>query len=395
MKSTMQRIGNLSIPLIFGVIFALLWANIDFEGYHNIIYYKLFGEVDAHFLFNDVFMVFFFGLAGVEIVQSMSPGGNLYPMKKAIPTLFATAGGVVGPILVFFILNHFFGSPDYANGWAIPTATDVAIALLFVKIVFGARHPAISFLLLLAVLDDAVGMFIIAVFYPDPSHPVQFIWLGLVLVAMGLAWIFNHKLKIRTYWMYILIPGVLAWVSMYMAGLHASLALVFIIPFFPLNVIRPEKRSTIKNFEHDFQSFVDYGLFFFGITNAGVLFADVSSLTFIILLSLLLGKTIGISGMAELSNKFGFGLPEKIGHKELLLIGMVASIGLTVSLFIAGSAYGSIEVQGAAKMGALMSVGSGFIAILTSKLLLKKTNKRRVKVFRKRLKTKKLLLTKG
>jgi NhaA family Na+:H+ antiporter len=174
---------------------------------------------------------------------------------------------------------------------------------------------------------------------------------------------------------------------MYMTGLHASLALVFIILFFPKNIAWTEKFSPLRKFEHDFQTVVDYGLFFFGITNAGVSFSAVSSLTFIILLSLILGKIIGISSMAELSAKIGFGLPEKIGHKELLLIGMIASIGLTVSLFIADSAYIGIDTQGAAKMGALMSIGAGFLAVLTSKFILKKPLKRRVNVFNKYKKT--------
>ena len=75
-----------------------------------------------------------------------------------------------------------------ANGWGIPTATDIALAWLVARVVFGRGHSAVSFLLLLAVADDGIGLGIIAVFYPDPNHPVQTIWLLLVAAGMGVAW---------------------------------------------------------------------------------------------------------------------------------------------------------------------------------------------------------------
>ncbi|MFT7621466.1 MAG: NhaA family Na+:H+ antiporter, partial [Myxococcota bacterium] len=132
------------------------------------------------------------GVAAQEITESVLPGGDLNPPSKAINPLFATIGGVVGPVGVYLALtwSAYGGTAEYsavANGWGIPTATDIALAWLVARIVFGGSHPAVNYLLLLAVADDAIGLGIIAVFYPDPAHPVQVQWLGLVAAGMAAA----------------------------------------------------------------------------------------------------------------------------------------------------------------------------------------------------------------
>ncbi len=169
-----------SIPLILGVVIALIWANLSPESYHHFVHNEILGNLSLHFLVNDIFMVFFFAMATVEITQSLMPGGDLYPLKRSVNPIMATVGGVVGPIIVFLTLNHFFGSSGFSNGWGIPTATDIALAWLVARLVFGAHHPAVSFLLLLAIADDGIGLLIIAFFYTDPSNPLAPGWLCLL-----------------------------------------------------------------------------------------------------------------------------------------------------------------------------------------------------------------------
>lgn len=118
-----------SIPLIAGVIAALVFANIMPEQYHHIIH----GEwgntgLSFHWLINDVFMVFFFGIATVDLVDSLSEGGALNPLNKAVAPLMATFGGVLGPVAVFLFINAFLGSDVYSMGWGVCTATDIALA---------------------------------------------------------------------------------------------------------------------------------------------------------------------------------------------------------------------------------------------------------------------------
>lgn len=375
----LKKVREFSLPLIAGVIVALIWANLSPESYQYIVHTDLVGDIDLHFLINDIFMVFFFAIAGVEIVNSLSPGGALNPIKKAVTPLMATAGGVIGPIIIFFILNGMFGSPEFANGWGICTATDIALAWLLAKIIFGKDHPAVSFLLLLAVADDAIGLIIIAVFYPDPTAPAEPLWLLLVVAGMLVA-AFLNKRGIRSYIPYILIAGTLAWVGMHNAHLHPALALVFIVPFLPRTgeVVQHKSsqglddatgHSTLQKFEHQVSPFVDYGLIFFGITNAGVEFSEISPLTWIIFASLVIGKTMGISIFTWVATLLKFKLPEGMIWKDVIVAGVIGGMGLTVALFVAGSAYTDLAVQEAAKMGALFTVAVSIIAITLSKIL--------------------------
>ena len=370
------RLSELSIPLIAGVIAALCWANFAPVSYEHFLHIPLIGSMTFHFLINDIFMVFFFGLAGVEIMHSLLPGGHLNPLNKAITPLMATLGGILGPIAVFFIANLLIGSPLYNNGWAIPTATDIAISWLVARLIFGKTHPAISFLLLLAIADDAIGLLIIAVFYPNPASPIEPFWLLLVAAAMLLAH-FMHRAKVTSYWPYLLLPGILAWLGMLEAHLHPALALVFIVPFLPHKCkcklgtapIECDCISTLIRFEKDFKLFVDFGLFFFGLANAGVEFTSLSALTVIVFLALLIGKTVGIFSLAKVAGVLGFSLPQGVTNKELFVLSMVAGIGLTVALFVSGIAYVDPVLQGAAKMGALSSAFISFIAIAIARLL--------------------------
>ena len=205
-KERINLLREFSIPLLGGVVLALVWANSAPESYAHFLYGPFLGPLSFHFLTNDIFMVFFFGIAAVEITQSFLPGGDLYPVAKSVNPLLATAGGVIGPALVYLMLNHIIGTPELQRGWGIPTATDIAFAWLVARLIFGNNHPAISFLLLLAVADDGIGLAIIALFYPDPRFPVEPLWLLLTLAGMLLAYALK-KQRIRSYWPYIIMGG--------------------------------------------------------------------------------------------------------------------------------------------------------------------------------------------
>lgn len=382
-----------SIPLIAGVFAALAWANLDPEGYHHLIEWKPFGDVELfhhavtlHFLVNDVFMVFFFGIAAKEITEACLPGGSLNPVRKAINPLLSTVGGVVGPVGVFFVLLHVFvgtgafgESPDLAllnKGWGIPTATDIALAWLVARAVFGVGHPAINFLLLLAVADDAIGLVIIAVFYGDPTNPAQPVWLLLCLLGIAVA-LALRKAKVRNWVPYIALGGPLAWSGLMLAHLHPALALVFIVPCLPGPrrdtgmFDAHDEHSPLSDFEHQLKLFVDLGLFAFAFANAGVEFAAMGAMTWTILGALVIGKTVGITIFGFLASKIGFPLPDRMGMKQLVMAGFVAALGLTVALFVAGAAFGKLDagLEGQAKMGALFSGFVGVAAIVIGRLI--------------------------
>jgi NhaA family Na+:H+ antiporter len=168
----------------------------------------------------------------------------------------------------------------------------------------------------------------------------------------------------------------LSWIGLYQAHLHPALALVFIVPFLPhppretMRIFEedPGDRSALASFEHEWKVPVDFGMFMFGLANAGVTFSSVGTATWLVLVALLVGKTCGISLFACLGEKLGFPLPRGIGRKELLLVGMIAGVGLTVALFVAGEAFSDPVAQGAAKMGALLSIVGGAGALILGRI---------------------------
>lgn len=376
MKRQINLLREFSIPLIAGVIIALVWANLDPDSYHHLVHARFLGPVSFHFLTNDLFMAFFFAIAAAEITQSCLPGGDLYPLGRAVNPLLATFGGVAGPIAVYFTLNSLFGSPALVNGWGVPTATDIAISWLVARLVLGNSHPAIAYLLLLAIVDDAIGLAIIALFYPDPSQPTEPFWLLLTCGGMLTAWLMR-RLRLRSYWPYIIVGGTLSWSGLYFSGLHPALALAPIVPFLPhprresrhLFEANPRDVSTLATFEHEWKVIVDCGLFMFGLANAGVMLGSVGSETWLVLASLLFGKGIGIFAMAYLGVKCSFPLPERMNYRHLAIVSIISGIGFTVSLFIADQAFVDSRLQQEAKAGALFSVGIALVAIVAGRML--------------------------
>ncbi|MHC5212601.1 MAG: Na+/H+ antiporter NhaA [Planctomycetota bacterium] len=370
------KVREYSLPLIVGVFAGLAAANIDSHWYHELIDYPLgglsvFGHVlTPHFLINDIFMVFFFGVAAKEITDAVMPGGALNPPSRAINPLLGTIGGVVGPAGVFLGLTYllYAGEPELAavaNGWGIPTATDIALAWLCARLVFGARHPAVNFLLLLAVADDAIGLAIIAIFYPDPAMPVAPI--NLLWTALGMGAALGLRLaNVRSWGPYILIAGGLSWYGLLSAHLHPALALVFVVPFLPSPREGP---STLEAFEHHVKPTVDWGLFFFAFANAGVEFANMGPITWIILAALIVGKPLGVTLLSGLGTKLGFPLPVGMNLKTLATAGLIAGLGLTVALFVAGQAYVDEGMRAEAKMGALFSGVVFVLAIVVGRVL--------------------------
>lgn len=394
-----------SLPLIVGVVAGLAMANIDNHFYEEMVDYHVFGQdveifgraVTSHFLINEIFMVFFFGVAAKEITQSLLPGGALNPIPKAINPLMGTLGGVLGPAGLYFLLTYIFygGGDDFsevANGWGIPTATDIALAWLVARLVFGNGHPAVNFLLLLAVADDAIGLGIIAVFYPDPEHPVQPAWLLLTFGGMAAAY-GMRRLHINFWPAYILIAGGMSWMGLFKSSIEPALALVVIVPFLPspgtglaLHEEEPEQieegehpdsalqrdiaphhpltghHSPLDQFEHQLKLFVDVGLFFFAFANAGVAFGSINAVTAIVLISLIAGKAIGVTSLSWLASLFGFPLPTGMQMKHLFVAATVAGLGLTVALFVAGKAFTGPPFQDPAKMGAVLSAGVALVA---------------------------------
>ena len=398
-------IQEYSLLLIFGALAALGWANYDYDSYHHLVEMVLIDHspvghlhdghrtLTLHYLINDVLMALFFAIAGKEVWEAIILKNGSLRGRKALTPLIATAGGLLGPIGIYLVGAFMVGKlAVLANGWAIPIATDIAFSYLVARIVFGARHPAVGFLLLLAIADDAAGLIILAVFFPSGDLAPE--WLGLS-VASAVAVYFlanrlprmldasrgdNHFTKIAeklSFWPY-LIAGCGSWYGFQQAGIHPALGLLPIVVTIPhaditfglFDAKKLEQHDLLNDIEHKMKVPVEFILLLFGFANAGVEFSAIGEATWLVLAGLLIGKPIGIFLFGWLAaGPLRLGLPEGMKMNHLVVIGFIAAIGFTVSLFISAVAFPPGDIQDAAKMGALFSFGAVFLSLAVGRIL--------------------------
>ena len=407
----MYRVWNFitgySLLLIGGAILALIWANTDADSYHHFVEFVIWDHapighlhdghrtLTLHYLVNDVLMALFFAIAAKEVWEAVILKNGSLRGKKAATPLFATAGGMLGPISVYLGIAYFLGSDTYdavANGWAIPTATDIAFSYLVGRLVFGAGHPAVRFLLLLAIADDAAGLLILAIFYPSAELAPEWLLLSLG-AAVGVFVLFNwlprrldrgDQLRPRStwvrktlsFWPYLL-AACASWYGFQESGLHPALGLLPIVPTIPhadrafgiFSAAEEHLHDLLNEIEHALKYPVEIILGLFGLMNAGVEFSSMGPATWLVLAGLLIGKPIGIFLFGWIAAKpLGLGIPQGMRIIDLVVIGFVAAIGFTVSLFVASVAFEGGPVQDAAKMGALFSFAAAGLAIVAGKL---------------------------
>lgn len=398
---------NYSLLLVLGAIIALVWANTDHESYEHFVEFVIIDDffighlhdghrtLTLHYLVNDVLMAFFFAIAAKEVWEAIILENGSLRGKKAATPLIATIGGMVGPISVYLGLAAFLGSDIYdavKDGWAIPTATDIAFSYLVGRLVFGAGHPAVRFLLLLAIADDAGGLIILAIFYPSAELAPEWLLLslGAALAVFYLAnwlprrldrgkesrpnstWVRNKL----SFWPY-LIAACFSWYGFQESGIHPALGLLPIVPTLPhadrafgiFSEAEQYLTDLLNTVEHGLKHPVEIVLFFFGLLNAGVAFSAISEPTWLVLAGLLIGKPFGVLLFGYIgAHLLGFGLPKGMRTIDLFVIGCVAAIGFTVALFVASVAFPAGAVQDAAKMGALLSFGAAILSLVAGKL---------------------------
>jgi NhaA family Na+:H+ antiporter len=350
-----------SLLLVAGTLTALVWANLDGQSYSQVAH-------PLHFWVNDVGMVFFFALAAKEVFEATLPGGSLSSWRNAASPLAAAMGGMVAPALIYSALVGTMGPTDLARGWAIPCATDIAFSAMVARAIFPVRHPAIPFLLLLAIADDALGLIILAFFYP--SAPLSFTWVLMLMTAALVVAMWLRRRQIQSFWPYVVGAGSFSWGALYLGGLHPALALVPVVPFMPhsardLGIFDPGEDSrvdTLNKFEHWWAAPVQVILMLFGFANAGVAFESIGAGTYYVLAALLIGKPVGVLLMTGLAGLAGARMPTGLKVADVLVVGVIASIGFTVSLFFATAAFPSGTALAETKMGAVLSFAAAPLA---------------------------------
>jgi NhaA family Na+:H+ antiporter len=367
MRGALKFIVERSLLLIVGTVAALGWANISPVSYERFAH-------GIHFVVNDIGMAFFFALATKEIVEATMAGGALSSPKAAAVPLLAAAAGMIAPAAMYSAAAMASGHPELLRGWAIPCATDIAFSYLVARLIFPPHHPAIPFLLLLAVADDALGLLVLALFYPSGAVS-PLLCAALMVPAIAIAWGLKRR-RVVTFWPYALVAGSCAWAALYVGGLHPALALVPIVPFMPHTGNYHELfddpvehgADTLSRFAHWWQIPVQVILFFFGLANAGVPLAGVGPATWLVASALVIGKPAGIVLMTVAAVRAGLTRPSGLSYADVMVLGVAAGIGFTVALFFATAAFPPGPALDAAKMGALLSFLAAPLAVLAGKI---------------------------
>ncbi|WP_177410216.1 Na+/H+ antiporter NhaA [Pseudomonas sp. LFM046] len=412
------------VVLLIAAAIALIWANspaaASYEHlWHLPLSFSLGEHVlshSLHFWINDALMTVFFLVVGMEIRRE-SHEGALADIKLAALPVVAACGGVLVPALLYLSLN---GAEELRPGWAVPTATDIAFAV-GVLALLGRSVPASVrvFLLALAIIDDIVAVVIIAVFYSGGLDALGFVFAGAgILLVLVLQWI-----GVGSAYAYVA-PGALLWFGLLKTGAHPALAgvvLGLMTPVRPVKVMEQplqlakraisdfaereqatngdanELMAPIKQLRqaqrellppvtrvqmalHPWVAFLVMPLF--ALANAGVNLNGVdlgegSSLAMLsgVALALVLGKPVGVLCSSWLVVRLGWcSLPPGTTWPWMVLIGCLAGIGFTMSIFIANLAFPQQELLSAAKLGVLVgSATAGIAGLAYGRVLVART----------------------
>ncbi|WP_288473670.1 Na+/H+ antiporter NhaA [uncultured Pantoea sp.] len=353
LKSFIESDASNGMILILAAVAAMILANTasTAEGYQAFLNEPVqirFGALDISknllLWINDAMMALFFLLIGLEVKRELMVG-ELASRDKAIFPVIAALGGMALPALIFLGFNH--GDEIARNGWAIPTATDIAFAL-GVLALLGSRVPAALkvFLMALAIIDDLGAIVIIALFY---TSGLSVLSLGVAAGAIVVLALLNY-FNVRKISIYILV-GIVLWTAVLKSGVHATLAGVIVGFFVPLE--KREGHSPAEHLAHGLMPWVNWlilPLFAFanaGISLAGITLGDVlSPEPSGIILGLLIGKPLGITLFCWLAVRLRLAvLPDGTTLRDIMAIGVLCGIGFTMSIFISSLAFDAAHEQ--------------------------------------------------
>lgn len=308
---------------------------------------------------NDGLMAVFFFLVGMEIKRELLIG-ELSSLKKASLPIAGAIGGMLVPAAIYLFFN---AKTEFQAGWGIPMATDIAFSL-GVASLLGNRVPVTLkiFLMALAIIDDLGAILVIALFYGN-----DFSWMNLLYAAIVYALLLGLLKWKKNSLLVIIVGGILLWYFIFNSGIHATIAgvlLAFVVPL--------EKLGDYIHGLHDPVNFIILPLF--ALANTAILLPDdiiagfSSSLSWGVLIGLVVGKPIGITLLAWLTVKMGWGeKPAGTSWTQILGIGILAGIGFTMSIFITMLAFSTLETQNISKLailaGAILSVTLGLITL--------------------------------
>ncbi len=336
--------------LMVSALLALIAANSSYDWvYEQLLTLKLTVAIEDFSIskplllwVNDGLMAIFFLLVGLELKREAIVGELNSVRKVALPALGAI-GGMVVPASIYAALN--WGDDIAIQGWAIPTATDIAFAL-GILVLLGDRVPSSLkiFLVSLAIFDDLGAIIVIAIFYTDNLSITALIFSGGCIAILAMM----NKLDVVSKSAYLIV-GAVMWVALLKSGVHATLAGVILALFIPMRGVNWDGEDTrpLHELEHDLHGPVGFIVLpIFAFSNAGLALSDlqlkdiVDSVPLGIILGLFFGKQIGVLFMVWLGTKLKWGeMPKGVSWSQMYGISVLCGVGFTMSLFIGGLAF--------------------------------------------------------
>ena len=354
--------GRLSgVLLLAATAVALVWANSSRSGEFLTFWEQKIGiapldKTISHWV-NDGLMAVFFFFVGLEIKREIL-AGELSDWRRAVLPAVAALGGAFVPAVIYLAFN---ADSIAADGWAIPTATDIAFSLGMLSLL-GKRVPfALKVLLTaVAVIDDLVAVLVIALFY---TREISADMLLYAATTLGLLFVLNYFKVLR--FVFYLIPGLLLWFFILKSGVHATIAGVLMAMAIPLD--------QVDDLEHAMYKYVNYLIMpVFALANTGIVLAGdvtvqlISPLSLGIVAGLFLGKPLGIVLFSWCVVRSGFAeLPAGLKWRHIFGLGFTAGIGFTMSIFIASLSFPGAAQQSSAKLAIMVgTVLSGVVGLL-------------------------------
>ena len=371
------------LVLLISAVIALIISNSNFSSlyFETLQSYLFIGinniglKMSLHHWINDALMAVFFFFVTLEIKREFVLG-ELSSPKQALLPIIAAIGGMLVPALIYIYIN--FGNGDTINGWAIPSATDIAFSLGVLSLL-GSRVPISLkvFLTALAIIDDLGAIIIIAFFY---TGDLSIQYLSLLLLTFIVLLILN-KSGVKKFLPYLIL-GLILWFFTYQSGVHATISGVLLATVIPHRK-KNKEYSLLTKIEHNISSYVAFGIMpLFALANAGVsldginLESLLSPVPLGIVLGLFVGKQIGVFLFSIIAIKLKIAqMPNNANWMSFYGVGILTGIGFTMSLFIGNLAFvENIEYIDGVKIGVL--AGSLLSTLIGYSLLLLTTKNR-------------------
>lgn len=394
-------VRHFGLALLSGAGLATLWVNADPASYYDAIEFRLADvplplwlaprglSLTPMTLVSDGLMALFTAFVAKELWEALVLERGALSSGRARAPLGAVIGGSIGAVLVWLLVSALIETAAEAApgaGWQVPIGSDVVLGYLVARRAFGAGHPALHLLLLMAIGFDITGLVVLGL--SDPDISLRLVWLALPVAAAAGVWALygrppapgateRDRRRGLHLWPYV-IAGLLSFAGVAASGLPPALGLLPVIPAIPhadrsfglFAEAEEYLHDPLNRLAHLMVKPLAVVLFLFGLTRGGIDLAAFAPTTLSVLAALWIGKPLGLMlGLIGAMAFLGARLPQGIGTRDLLLIAVILAMGFTVPVVALDPALPGGAMTEAARLGLALSLLAGPLALVLARWL--------------------------